>query len=112
MGPSSKIKSGILQDPGHRLSATSLLALKGRLSLVHGLNDAGRCIFDGSKDAACLDVMAKLGNNLGLRKHLVRNPRDCSSANEDDGVNNNVSNSCTIIGPTDMEIHRADDDRL
>eukprot|EP00946_MAST-07B_sp_MAST-7B-sp1_P002776 g2776.t1 len=55
---------------GYRLSATSLLPLKGKASLVYGSNDAGRTIFNGSEDGRCLDVMAQLGDNLGLRKHL------------------------------------------
>jgi hypothetical protein len=57
---------------GHRLSATSLLPLRGRESLVHGSSDAGKHIYFGEDDADCLQVMHSLSTSLGLALHRVR----------------------------------------
>ena len=111
---------------GHRLSATSLLPLKGRASLVYGSSDAGRCIFDGSNDSGCEAVMEELGPSLGLRKHSVEDPKTSDkkarqhASSNGKMININKGNSDwtartdakIIYGPTDMEIHRADDNRL
>ena len=79
---------------GHRLSATSLLPLRGRASLVHGSDDAGKHIYFGDDDEDCLQVVNALSKSLGLAPHRVR------------------GGARYISGPVDMEIHRTDDGRL
>ena len=93
---------------GHRLSATSLLPLRGRSSLVHGSSDAGKHIYFGEDDDDCLEVINTLSHSLGLATHLVRTGRNAS--NQDNNSNN--TNGRLIAGPVDMEIHRTDDGRL
>jgi len=79
----------IIDYVGFRLVAVSTLPIS-KSTIVYGSGDAGRSVHNSDEEASRL--MSKVGEQLYLKEHIVFDKK--------------------IVGPGDIEVHRATDGRL
>ena len=84
---------------GFRVLASSLVPLDNQHGHVYGSRDAGRTVYDGTKDDQFLTNIKNIARSLNLANHLVRtgtyqSGKEVSPNKKETNAESNQSNQC------------------